>query len=393
MNTFSLKNEIPSYTVVSNFFIDHIMPEVNGEYVKVYLLLLRYAAGGNFALSLSQVADVLDVTEKDVRRALIFWKKKNLLSLEQEADGTIKTLRLLSPRPDISTAVSAESTAVSVGSTAAATVPMPAIHSASTAASAPLPILSVDSVTTAARAVIKEEPPSFKLSEALIKDLRRDEAAKQLLFVAETYLGRPLSPKDIRTLLFCYHDLRFSTDLLEYLIEYCVSRQKTDAAYMQKVATNWYQEGITTVAQARAGARHYQFYYPILKAFGIKNREPVRSEMQYIDCWSKDWGFNQEIIIEACERTIAKTHNPSFEYADRILKDWRDRSVTSKDDIEQLDRSWKEKNERTDSGAKSGGTRAKSPATRFNNFESRQYEKGDLTQMLQQTLTQETISY
>ncbi|MDO5100173.1 MAG: DnaD domain protein [Eubacteriales bacterium] len=382
MNTFSLKNEIPSYTVISNFFIDHIMPEVNGEYVKVYLLLLRYATGGNFALSLSQVADVLDVTEKDVRRALIFWKKKNLLSLEQEADGTIKTLRLLSPQAGAAgeQAGFGDLFSPAVGQTAPTTAPT----APAAPATAATPTVTAQPVQV--REPVKEQAPSFKLSDALIKDLRRDEAAKQLLFVAETYLGRPLSPKDIRTLLFCYHDLQFSTDLLEYLIEYCVSRQKTDAAYMQKVAANWYQEGITTVAQARDGARHYQLYYPILKAFGIKNREPVRSEMQYIDCWSKDWGFDQEIIIEACERTIAKTHNPSFEYADRILKDWRDRSVTSKDDIEQLDRSWKEKNERHDSGAKQGSGRIKTPTSRFNNFESRQYEKGDLTQLLQQPL-------
>ncbi|MDD7267992.1 MAG: DnaD domain protein [Lachnospiraceae bacterium] len=360
MNTFSLKNEIPSYTVISNFFIDTIMPEVNGEYLKVYLLLLRYAGSGSFMLSLSQVADVLDITEKDVRRALIFWKKKGLLSLEQESDGTIKTLHLLLPDHG-SPAGHTESAAVTTEAAPAAAV---------AAADPPVPA------------------PTFKMSAALLKDLSQNETARQLLFVAETYLGRPLTSKDIQTLLYCFHELHFSADLLEYLIEYCVSRQKTDASYMQKVAAGWYQDGITTVSAAKSDVRRYQLYYPVLNAFGIKNREPIRTEKQFIDCWTKDWGFDQDIIIEACERTMAKTHNPSFEYANSILSNWKKSSVKSKADIEKLDQSWKQNNETSQTGQpkKTAASKGKPAATRFNNFESREYDTGDLAKMLQQTL-------
>ena len=56
-------------TVVKNTFIDQYMPQANGEFVKVYLYLLRCANTGR-ELSLSSIADVLEHTENDIRKRL-----------------------------------------------------------------------------------------------------------------------------------------------------------------------------------------------------------------------------------------------------------------------------------------------------------------------------------
>lgn len=37
---------LPGVTLIENTFIDRYMPAANGEYVKVYLYLLRCASGG-----------------------------------------------------------------------------------------------------------------------------------------------------------------------------------------------------------------------------------------------------------------------------------------------------------------------------------------------------------
>lgn len=70
-------------TLLENEFIDQYMPAANGEYVKVYLLLLRYLGDPSNELSLSKItetlADTLDCTEKDVVRALNYWEKQGLL--------------------------------------------------------------------------------------------------------------------------------------------------------------------------------------------------------------------------------------------------------------------------------------------------------------------------
>ena len=46
MGQFTLCNDFPGdYTLISNYFLDVCMPQANGEFVKVYLYLLRNATG------------------------------------------------------------------------------------------------------------------------------------------------------------------------------------------------------------------------------------------------------------------------------------------------------------------------------------------------------------
>ena len=66
-------------TVLDNEFIDHYMVRANGEYVKVYLLLLRHMNHSSGYLSVSELADLLECTEKDILRALRYWKSEGLL--------------------------------------------------------------------------------------------------------------------------------------------------------------------------------------------------------------------------------------------------------------------------------------------------------------------------
>ena len=69
-------------TVVSNAFIDTYMTAANGEYVKVFLYLLRHEGE---EVTVSAIADALDHTEADVKRALAYWEEAGLL--EREGDG------------------------------------------------------------------------------------------------------------------------------------------------------------------------------------------------------------------------------------------------------------------------------------------------------------------
>ena len=61
-------------TSVPNRFIDHYMISANGEYVKIYLYLLRCMNQPECTFSLSRLADHFDHTEKDIQRALKYWE-------------------------------------------------------------------------------------------------------------------------------------------------------------------------------------------------------------------------------------------------------------------------------------------------------------------------------
>ena len=76
-------------TLIENTFIDRYMPAANGEFVKIYLYLLRCASSGISDLSISGIADVFDHTEADVRRALNYWVKVKLIELNCDEDGSL----------------------------------------------------------------------------------------------------------------------------------------------------------------------------------------------------------------------------------------------------------------------------------------------------------------
>lgn len=95
MSDFVLKTDgTPGVTSVSNLFLDYYMPGANGEYVKVYLYLLRALNCPDISLSVAGLADVMDKTESDILRALKYWEKQGILSLECDDANTLQGIYL-----------------------------------------------------------------------------------------------------------------------------------------------------------------------------------------------------------------------------------------------------------------------------------------------------------
>lgn len=106
------------------------------------------------------------------------------------------------------------------------------------------------------------------MSADRLKELREQEDVRQILFLAESYLGTTLSRTVTDELLYIYEELHFSVDLFDYLIEYCVSKGSKDIHYIKKVAFSWHEAGIDTVTRAKQETTTYhRNYFSILKAF------------------------------------------------------------------------------------------------------------------------------
>ena len=68
-----------------------------------------------------------------------------------------------------------------------------------------------------------------------------------------------------------------------------------------------------------------------------KTSSPAKNEIAYIQRWTKDFGFELDIILEACGRTVLATDKHRFAYADRILEAWYKAGVHHVSDISGLD--------------------------------------------------------
>lgn len=346
-------------TVLDNEFIDHYMVRANGEYVKVYLLLLRHMNHSSGYLSVSELADLLECTEKDILRALRYWKSEGLLDY-------------LDDTPDD---------------------PSPKSTAPSPAASSGLHDVQSGYMTSSIPADSVSDSAALASTTNIQQYRSRKERAefKELLFVAEQYLGKTLSATDIDQITYFYDTLNMSAELIEYLIEYCVENGHKSMHYINKVALSWHEENITTVNLAKTSSFLYnKNCYCVLNAYGIKGRGPAASEIAYIRKWSEEYGFALEVILEACDRTMNSIHQPSFDYTDSILKRWKDKNVRQLKDIDAVDADYRKEKERAKELAKERKRQQQtqkpviSQNNKFNNFDGRSYDMNDLERRLVQ---------
>ena len=187
----------------------------------------------------------------------------------------------------------------------------------------------------------------------------------------------------METLLYLYDEVGLSGELMEYLIEYCVSKGSTSMAYIKKVGLAWAEQKIATVNQAKEETNLYnRNYFTILRAFGIKNRNPLEKEIQYMNLWMNQYGFTLDIISEACSRTVLSTGKASFSYADSILENWFKKGVHHLSDVDSLDKNFQQK--KAAKAAKDNESRPKPAAAqnKFNNFHQRNYNMAELEKQL-----------
>ena len=342
-------------TVLDNEFIDHYMVRANGEYVKVYLLLLRHMNQSSGYLSVSELADLLECTEKDILRALRYWKSEGLLDY-------------LDDTPDD---------------------PSPKSTAPSPAASSGLHDVQSGYMTSSIPADSVSDSAALASTTNIQQYRSRKERAefKELLFVAEQYLGKTLSATDIDQITYFYDTLNMSAELIEYLIEYCVENGHKSMHYINKVALSWHEENITTVNLAKTSSFLYnKNCYCVLNAYGIKGRGPAASEIAYIRKWSEEYGFALEVILEACDRTMNSIHQPSFDYTDSILKRWKDKNVRQLKDIDAVDADYRKEKELAKERKRQQQTQkpVNSQNNKFNNFDGRSYDMNDLERRLVQ---------
>lgn len=322
------KSPLADVTLISNLFLDKYMPKANGEYVKVYLYILRCSTMPNANLSVDSIADALELTGADVSRALRYWEQVGILGLETSKNSSISRIIIKDLRNDLPITFKL----------------VPEVSSTSTIASSTASPFKVDMQPTLENNHVTYEdattdvPKQRQFSNSELASLTSNEEIKELLYISQTYLGKTFSSTETNTILYFYDGLGFPIDLIEYLIEYCVSNGHKAMKYIEKVALNWAKENITTVDMAKAKMASMKGNsYPIMKAFGLSGRNLAQTEQEFVIKWTDEYGFPLDMILDACNRTIKSIHQPSFQYADSILQRWRKNGVKTLADVKTLD--------------------------------------------------------
>ena len=94
-----------------------------------------------------------------------------------------------------------------------------------------------------------------------ISELKQNEEVSQLLYIAEHYLAKTLTPTEMQKIFFFYDEPHMSADLIEYLVEYCVCKGSKSIHYIRKVGLAWAEDGISTVRQAKKPSQILEIRY------------------------------------------------------------------------------------------------------------------------------------
>ncbi len=364
MGNFKLHREgQDSFTGVPNNFIENYMPQAAGEFVKIYIYLLKCISENCGELSVSRISDVFNNTEKDTIRALKYWDRKGLLRLTFAEDGSVESLVVTDApnmRETFITRADAEGDPLKKGSD--------------------MQDMDDADVRMQAASMI---PDAKQYSRGELEEFSRSESNETLIFVVQKLIGRTMTPADINSIMFMQDKLGFSQELIEYLFEYCAEKKKTSIRYIEKTAIAWAEKGIENVEGAKLlNANFSGNYYPVMRAFGLTGRNPAKEECRYMDKWTLSYGFGTDMIVEAADRTIKATHKPSFEYADSILKRWRADGVKDLDEVRAADERFASKKSSKDNTSSDKIHKSVSARTQFNSFEQRDYDFDDIEDKL-----------
>lgn len=273
---------------VSSEFVERLMPSANGAYVKVYLMALALGVKSE-EMSTAEMAGKLNLLESDVVNALEYWNKLGALKYSREQ--------------------------VSFGS---------------------------------AVSEVQESKPQKKDMEEIRGAMTENPELADLCTLSQEILGKTLRNKDIETLYWFYDELGLSPEVITMLLEYCVSKDKRNMNYIEKVAISWHENGIVTIDAADRFINNEKeksgYFYSLRKLFGIDNRSLSKTEETYLKSWRDDLGMDENMVGLAYEYCIMQTSKLSFPYMNSIIKRWNELGIHTVPEAERDHEDFKTKN-------------------------------------------------
>lgn len=273
---------------VPSDFIENIMPQANGAFVKVYLYALNAASNGT-ACDFARIAEDLELLESDVINALNYLSDKCALSF----DGNT----------------------VAFGAT------------------------GVEDKPKKKPKLTEPEQTPKRYNKNIKQIVTENSILSDLCMLAQQMLEKTLSDRDIETLYWFYDELGLSPEVILMILEYCISNEKRSMKYIEKVAIGWHENGITTIDAAENYMQEKKekntYFYNLRRLFGIDNRNLSKTEEMYLKTWRDTYTMSEEMVALAYEYCIISTNKLSFPYMNTIIENWYKKNIFNVQEAEK----------------------------------------------------------
>ena len=369
-------------TAIPNSFIDKYLPSANPTFSVIYIYGFRQYSKGAEEISCENLAEDLGLLASDVVKAWEYWEKAGAVKIlsrngEKMSLAFINTDIKKEAKAETQEVYETEEAVEDIAEVEEVKVFKTLSQALDEGPETEQTELCLPEEEMPKRPVVKEFP------EYSLKDIEKhlcDPEVGRLFYMAESYMGKLLTDVERRMFLAFYDDLGLPVDVIEVLVDYCVTKNKTHNNYISTVARDWAERGIATLDQAEEYISLFNNEYrEILRYFGISGREPIDKEISFMHKWMKEDNFSMDVIKLACERTIMNKANPNFSYADGILRKWKQDNITTIEQIKNLEKTYYD-NIKTVNGKRSSA-KSKKEKPKFQNYEGRTWDYDKLAQM------------
>lgn len=191
------------------------------------------------------------------------------------------------------------------------------------------------------------EPPVYS-EEDLIREQKKHGGFQHLVGETQRRLGKLLSTEELKILLSIYDYLGMPAEVISVLISYCIQRARARGGQrlpsmriIEREAYHWADLGIDTLEEAAA---HMQLQLDrqtkasrIRSVLQLGDRKLTPGEEKMAMQWI-DWGFGEQEIALAYEKTCMNTGGLKWPYLNSILKSWHTQGLHTVAAIEAGDK-------------------------------------------------------
>jgi len=186
---------------------------------------------------------------------------------------------------------------------------------------------------------LREKRTQTLTANELCEIAEMNEEFKLLINEAQQAAGWMFNTSEIEIVASLYSTLRLSTEYILTLIGYFVGKRERPLRYLEKVAYSLIDEGVDSAPALEEKLRWLEKFEghagKVRTLFGIGARELTAREKDYLVNWFDVYGFGDDMVALAYEKTVHSTGKASLAYANGILKKWHDEGVKTPADVEK----------------------------------------------------------
>lgn len=193
---------------------------------------------------------------------------------------------------------------------------------------------------TTAKKDVDFGPPQLKRSD-ITQYINEGGDVAGLLNEAQMIKGRSLAYNEQELIINMHEYFGLPAEVVVYILQYYYTKRKNGeavgTAYVEKIAKNWADEGITTALAADEKMQELEMsdkqWSEIIVMSGLRHKTPTISQREMVSRWCGE--FSMTMISIACDIMKENTEKPTLKYVDTVLKNWKKKGIATPEDVKK----------------------------------------------------------